>query len=543
MQLIYSFTVALFLTIALIPLLIRFSAQLQLLDTPEDDRKIHSEIIPRSGGLAIVLGVFLPLLFLLPIDDEFKGLFWGAAVIVVFGYLDDRYELDYQWKFFGQMLAVVAAMSGGISISQVPLMGLESASLWVSLPLTFIFLLGATNAVNLSDGLDGLAAGTSLLSLALIVVFALLQENQSVALVALTVIGGLLGFLRYNTFPARIFMGDMGSQFLGYMLACLAILASQGEQSAISSVLPLLLLGLPILDTMTVMTIRIKEKRSPFSPDNNHLHHQLMSLGLKHFEAVAIIYLIQVTLMISAYLLRFESDLLLLLFYLVFAVVIIGCLYSGYKKKGGYGGAKPAEPAEDDMRDRRNQLLRKMDWVYNHSATVIEWSMATLMLTAAVMVHNVDSDFAVTSLVLAGSLVIFALLAIKHVAWVARACCYSSSVFVVYLVTIGGVDNDYMLLDGLFVALVIFLMLAIRMTRKEDFRLDTQDLLVLLLVIMVPQLPFETLDNNAIGQIALRLAVLMYSCEFVLGRIKTRYRVLTGASLASLLLVGLPAIL
>lgn len=540
MQLTYSFTVALFLTIALIPLLIRFSGQLQLLDRPGDDRKIHDRIIPRSGGLAIVLGVFLPLLFLLPVENEFKGLLWGSATIVIFGYLDDRFELDYKWKFLGQVVAVIAVMYSGLLVSQVPLMGYENASLWISLPLTFLFLLGATNAVNLSDGLDGLAAGTSLLSLALITVFALLQGNNSIALVALTVTGGLLGFLRYNTFPARIFMGDTGSQFLGYMVACLAILVSQGDISAVSPVLPLLILGLPILDTLTVIIIRIKEKRSPFSPDKNHLHHQLMSLGFKHYQAVGAIYIIQVVLLISAYLFRYESDFFLLAFYSLYSGLIICYLYFGYRKKVSSDLAALTE----DVHDRRNQLLRKLDWIYVNSAKYIEWFVSAILLVAALTVNSVRSEIALAALLIVSGLTALFFLALKHVAVVARACCYMASVFVVYHYTTSSIESDFrIIINGSFLVLTAFLMLAIRMTRKEVFRLDTQDLLVLLLVLIIPQLPFKTLDNNAIGLISLQLAVLMYGCEFILGRAKTNFRVLTLASIISLLLVGLPTIL
>lgn len=537
MQLIYSFTVALFLTIALIPLLIRFSGQMQLLDSPDDDRKVHDRVIPRSGGLAIVLGVFLPLLFLLPIENEFKSLLWGAATIVVFGYLDDRFELDYKWKFLGQILAVIAVMYGGVLICEVPMMGYEDAPLWVSLPLTFLFLLGATNAVNLSDGLDGLAAGTSLLSLALIAAFALLQENSSIALVALTVIGGLLGFLRYNTFPARIFMGDTGSQFLGYIIACLAILVTQSDSSPLSPVLPLLILGLPILDTLTVMTIRIKEKRSPFSPDKNHLHHQLMSLGLKHYQAVGTIYLILVVLLISAYFFRYENDWFLLLFYSFYSGLIIAYLYIGCRKKV----RNELRPAEENVRDRRNQLLRKMDLVYLHSSKIIEVIVSLIMLISAVLISNVRTDFAYASLLIVAGLVVLFFAKKMNRLVVARACCYTASVFVVYLFTTTAADQESRLvINSAFVTLVAFLMLSIRMTRREEFRLDTQDLLVLLLVLIVPQLPIKTLGSNDVGLISLQLAALMYSCEFILGKARTNFSILIISSMISLLIVGLP---
>ena len=539
MQLIYSFTVALFLTIALIPLLIRFSGQMQLLDSPDDDRKIHDRIIPRSGGLAIVLGVFLPLLFLLPIEHEFEGLLWGAATIVVFGYLDDRFELDYKWKFLGQMLAVTAAINGGVLISEVPLMGRDDAPLWVALPLTFFFLLGATNAVNLSDGLDGLAAGTSLLSLALIAAFALMQQNYSIALVSLTVIGGLLGFLRYNTFPARIFMGDAGSQFLGYIVACLAVLVTQSDTGPISPVLPLLILGLPILDTLSVMTIRIKEKRSPFSPDKNHLHHQLMSIGLKHYQAVGAIYTILAALLISAYLFRYESDLFLLMFYAIFSLLVIGSLYLCYRKKSSNNNIN----TENGVRDRRNQLLRKLSWVYLYSATIIECMVGAIMLGTAFFINNVSEDFAKTSMfTIAGLLVLFFVTKSNRLI-VARACGYIVSAFVVYLFTTSDVEQDIrMIVNSVFFALVITLMLSIRMTRKEEFRLDTQDLLVLFLVLVVPQLPLKTLDSNDIGIISLQLAALMYSCEFILNKAKSHFNVLIFSSIISLLIVALPTV-
>jgi UDP-GlcNAc:undecaprenyl-phosphate GlcNAc-1-phosphate transferase len=356
---------------------------------------------------------------------------------------------------------------------------------------------------------------------------------MNAALVALTLIGGLLGFLRYNTFPARIFMGDSGSQFLGYMVGCLAILVSQGEACAISPAVPLLILGLPILDTLSVMTLRIRQKRSPFSPDKNHIHHQLMSLGLKHFEAVGLIYVIQVVLMVSAYLLRYEHDFVLLLFYLIFSVVFVGLLSFGKRKK-----ALNSSMAAIEARDRRNHLLRKFNWYYEKSAVVIEVAIGTLLIMMATMVVDIQSEYfsmAVLFIVLM-ILVMFSLKRFRELT--VRLCSYSACVFVTYLFSKSGVDNEYRLvIDVFFIAVVAFLMLAIKMTRREDFMLDTQDLLVLFMVIIVPQLPFETLSENSVSLIALRLAVLMYSCEFVLGRKKTKYKFLIGSSLVSFFII------
>jgi UDP-GlcNAc:undecaprenyl-phosphate GlcNAc-1-phosphate transferase len=535
MELIYSFTVALFLTIALIPLLIRVSGKLQLLDTPGEDRKMHDHVVPRSGGLAIVLGVFLPLLFLLPMDNQFWGLTLGAFIIVVFGYLDDRYELSYQWKFLGQIAAVIAVMLGGISFDLLPMFGLEPAPKWIGLPLSFFFLLGAINAVNLSDGLDGLAAGTSLLSLALIAVLSLLSGIESIALVALTVIGGLLGFLRYNTFPARIFMGDTGSQFLGFMLACLAIMVTQSPQSAVSVTLPLLIIGLPILDTISVMVIRIKRKRSPFSPDKNHLHHQLMSLNLRHYEAVAVIYIIQVMLMTSAFIFRFESDVFLLAYYVSFCGIFLGSLYMAKIQKYYFR----MDVIVDDEKERRNLLLRRLDWLYENSALVTQVLASLALLVCALLAGRDSVDFAPGALVLSAGLLLLAFLFKNQPAFVARAYCYTASVFCIYLVSTVEIDSDYLMaLDGLLIALAVFLIFAIRITRRAEFRLDTQDLLIFLMVIILPQLPFATLDSNSVGQITLRLAVLMYGCEFMIAKTDGKLIILKVSSIVSLLLIG-----
>ena len=535
MDLIYSFTVALFLTIALIPILIKYSAQLQLLDDPNNSRKVHQTAIPRSGGLAIAIGVFLPLVFMLPVGAEFKGLLSGAVIIVIFGILDDRFELNYKWKFLGQIVAVLAVMSAGILIHKVPFLGLNDAPLWVIYPLTFLFLLGVTNAVNLTDGLDGLAAGTTLLSLALITVFALKINYSPVALVSLTVIGGVLGFLRYNTFPARIFMGDTGSQFLGFTAATLAVLVSQVESAAYSPVIPLLILGLPILDTIMVMTIRLKERRSPFSPDQNHLHHQLIALGFRHYEAVALIYLAQIVLVLSAYLCCYESDAFLLVYYLLFCTIILSVLFFARRCQWRFRDEERAE----NIADRRNKILRKMDWVYNFSSHVIEALIVVILLVSSVLVSNIETDFTIAAAMLAIVLSVLWLCFRHAPVFATRAACYTASVFVVYLFSISELtENTRFVLDGLLFVLALFLMLSIRMTRREEFRLDTQDLLILLMIVIVPQFPFANMDQLSLGQVVLRLAVLMYACEFVLAKNRTSFRWLNAGAIASLVVLA-----
>ena len=533
MQLLYSFTVAMLLTAVLMPLAIRFAPALGLIDRP-DARKMHTRVIPRCGGIAMAFGIAAPLLWYLPPTAPLVNLSIAATLIVVFGALDDRNNLDYRWKFLGQILAVMVAMHGGMLIHRVPLMGLDSAPAWISYPLTFVFILGVTNAVNLTDGLDGLAAGTTLLALAVIFALTQLSSDNNAAFIALTIIGGILGFLRYNTFPARVFMGDAGSQFLGFITGCLSVLVTQAETCAVSPALPLLILGLPILDTATVMIIRITQGRSPFAPDRNHLHHQIMALGFHHSEAVAIIYILQTVLLGLAFSLRFALDEMLLGVYCAFAASIIALLWIARRT----GWRVRSNTSIQEFIDRRNFFLRKLEWFYRYSTHVVQFGMGLLLIAPTLLPRPEQSGLGALNIVLCIILIIAVLTYRRFPVWSSRLSIYSAGVLSVYLLTINPLLHDWSRwINGVFVGLAVILALAIRMTRREHFRLDTQDLLILVMIMVVPLLPFDSFNRYAIGEFTLRLAVLMYSCEFIVGKSGGRMLLpINGAALLSMLL-------
>lgn len=334
MILFFSFLIAMLVTMVLIPPLMRVAARLNIVDLP-NDRKVHTVAIPRVGGVAMVVGAVLPLLlWLLPLP-EVIGLLLGMGVILAFGVWDDRADLDYRLKFAGQCLAALIVWWAGARVEALPLIG-ELTLLW-SFGFTLLALLAITNAVNLADGLDGLAGGSTLLSLAAIAVLGYMAGQVAVVLIALAVMGSILGFLRFNTHPAQVFMGDAGSQFLGFATGVLAIFLTQGENSLYSLSLPILLLGLPILDTALVMIQRLREGRSPFSPDKNHIHHRLLAAGFDHYQAVFVIYIVQALLVIAAYYLRNASDTLILLCYAVCCTVIIAAVTWAGAVRGGRG--------------------------------------------------------------------------------------------------------------------------------------------------------------------------------------------------------------
>lgn len=326
MQLFLAFIVALSTTAALIPVLSRWAPAVGLTDKP-GPRKVHAAPVPRVGGLAMAVGILVPVLVTVPLTAPIRGVLLGILILLGFGLWDDRTELGYRTKLLGQVLAAgVCMVVGDVHIGNLMIDGRTLLPGLVSAGITFIFLIGVTNAVNLTDGLDGLAGGLVLLCLCAVALFAVASGNTPVIALCLIEAGAVLGFLRFNTHPARIFMGDSGSQVLGFSVGALSLLATQGAEVDLSAALPVLLLGLPILDTLTVMSTRILAGKSPFRADNSHLHHRLLAIGFAHREAVAVVYLLQVGLVLLAYFMRFEADLEVIAVFCAFAAAVLGLL-------------------------------------------------------------------------------------------------------------------------------------------------------------------------------------------------------------------------
>jgi len=322
-----AFLISTFIALGLTPVLMRNAAAIGVMDEP-NERKVHSSSIPRIGGVAMVLATIVPLLIWLPFEARYIAICSAIMVIFLFGFWDDRRELSYKIKFAGQILAsVIVVIGGGLFIRELPFGDDFSLSAPFLYGITIFFLVGITNAMNMTDGLDGLAGGATLLSFGLIAVLSIQSDAPNVLLITAAVVGGVLGFLRFNSHPAIVFMGDTGSQFLGFILGLESIMLTQYADPTLSKSLPLLILGLPLFDTLIVMLLRIKQGHSPFHADKNHLHHRLLDLGLSHFQAVVALYLMQSAFMISAYFLAYSHDLLPLFTFIGYGVFIIMFLW------------------------------------------------------------------------------------------------------------------------------------------------------------------------------------------------------------------------
>ena len=294
-----------------------------------DARKVHTEPVPKVGGLAMAIGALVPVVLVADGGRFVNSVLIGACVIVLFGLVDDLKNLGWKAKFAGQIAAaLIVILYGKLNICYLGSCLPDGVSLpeVLALPITMVVIVGVTNAINLSDGLDGLAGGTSLFIFLCIGIVCYtggdFPEKLFIMLLCTAMIGAIFGFLRFNTYPATVFMGDTGSQLLGFLAVTLSLGVTQRE-TPLSPLLPLLLLGFPVLDTLTVMVERIAAGRMPFSPDKNHFHHKLMRLGLFHTEAVVTIYGITALLTAAAYLLRYHSDWLLLSCYAAFCALVV----------------------------------------------------------------------------------------------------------------------------------------------------------------------------------------------------------------------------
>jgi len=289
--------IAVAISAAATPLVRKLALKLEVVDLPKGKRKIHKKPIPLLGGLAIYLSFVLVLILKDgSLNPQEIGILIGATIIVIGGVVDDTIELRPRYKLLFQVAAAAALIMFGVEISSVtnPLSngdGYWNVG-WLNVPLTIIWVIGITNALNLIDGLDGLAAGVALISSVTIFIIAILNNRADAAVLTAILSGAILGFLPYNFNPASIFMGDTGAQLLGFLLAAISIEGTIKSAAAFAIAVPILALGIPIYDTLFAVIRRKINGKPIMQADRGHLHHRLMDMGLTQRQVVLIMYLI-----------------------------------------------------------------------------------------------------------------------------------------------------------------------------------------------------------------------------------------------------------
>ena len=267
-----------------------------------NQRKIHTEPIPLLGGLPIYIGFVLSAGLFGRAGNTFLGIAFGGLLIFAIGILDDYYktlgkELPAWPKFLTQILAALILLVCGVAINGVSLPfspGYYDFPLWLSVVSTVIWVVAITNMINFLDGVDGLAAGIAAISAVTLFFIALLKAQPAMAVLAIALMGSSLGFLRHNFHPARIFMGDAGATFIGFVLAAIAVEGAFKSATLVSLVVPVLALGVPIMDAVWVIFRRFRENRPIYIADKGHTFHLLMKSGMSQIQTVTFLYLVGV---------------------------------------------------------------------------------------------------------------------------------------------------------------------------------------------------------------------------------------------------------
>ncbi|WP_353093715.1 MraY family glycosyltransferase [Tissierella praeacuta] len=295
-----SFVAPFFIAVAIsylfTPLVKKLAFKVGAVDVPKDERRVHNKPMPLLGGLAIFLAVIIVTLIFLPLEKEIISIIIGGAVIVIGGIIDDLKELRPKTKFIFQIIAGLILIYGDVKVDFITNPFTNDNSLiylnWLSLPITLFWVVGITNTLNFIDGLDGLSAGVAMISSITLMIVAsnTVDSNTYMIILSAAVAGACLGFLPFNFNPAKIFMGDTGALFLGFMLAAITIEGVMKSVAAIAIVAPILILSVPIFDTTFAIFRRLLNGQSISAADKGHLHHRLLNRGYSQRKSVLILY-------------------------------------------------------------------------------------------------------------------------------------------------------------------------------------------------------------------------------------------------------------
>jgi UDP-GlcNAc:undecaprenyl-phosphate GlcNAc-1-phosphate transferase len=530
------FTLSLFATIVLIPVLIRIAKRFQLFDQP-GGRKGHGKPVPRLGGIAMAVGVWLPLFLWMDLSPTLKTVLPGMAVLSIVGLLDDLLTLDWKTKLLAQTgVAVLVVLYGKVEITYLGYWAGDDVFLpaLLSVPLSILFIVGVTNAINLADGLDGLAAGICLFIFGLLAFLAYLQDANEYLIPLAALIGSIWGFLRFNTFPAIIFMGDAGSYLLGFSAAVFSILCTQWPGSAVAPTIVLVILGIPIVDTLAVMTERVLKRQPVFKADRRHVHYRLVSLGFSHREAVITIYAVQAALVYAALRLTFFPDFIILAVFLGFVLLVIGSLFWATTKGWRF--------------QRTWQLENRVSSLFGGNVAL--WLVRLpLVITSGLLCIYVAALSILPSSDLARFGWIFLGIPITGIScfflkrdWfniVSRVGIYCFLAVTTYsLVQDAGMLSRASIWYWAFLGTVSLMACAtivyIKFAGPDVFSVTPLDVLVVLVTLAVPLLPVEAAQRQHLGLLLISLIVLYFSAEVTLSQGSNRWQVLhTAVALAA----------
>jgi UDP-GlcNAc:undecaprenyl-phosphate GlcNAc-1-phosphate transferase len=507
-----SFVGSLAICMVLIPPLRASAARFGVIDLP-GERRVHTEPVARVGGIGLAAGALVSVWLWAPKDGPVLTYLAGAGLLLVSGLWDDSRGLGFRSKFAVQCAAALVVVSGGLWIERVPFFG--AVPDWAGQALTVFALVGATNAVNLSDGLDGLAGGLCLLTFGALGYLASLAADSVIPVVAVSVLGATFAFLRFNTHPARVFMGDSGSQFLGFSAGVLAVLLARVQGVETSPAVVLLALGIPILDTVAVMTQRLAQGRSPFRPDRGHLHHKLLEMGFTHREAVLAIYAAHAGMVALAISLARASDAMVAAVYGAAALPLVAAY------------TVPADRVRRVVHPDWAAGLRRVAtaaWPGRASLAALRVAVPAFLGAGVLFPDHVPTDFGVVATGLGVAILIGWWSRPAAALWVVRAGWYVGGAFIVYLsdrhlATAAGSDRwptVPLVLDGWLVLVAALVLAALCGRDRGEFETTPLDYLIAFAAVASLALPDLWLGDARFGALAVKLVVWFFGVEIVL---------------------------
>lgn len=522
MQLFTIFILSLFLTIALVPVFKKMAFRMKIVDIP-NSRKVHVHPMPKTGGISMAIGAFIPFMIWIPKDDFISAVLVASIIIVISGVVDDIKNLNFISKLVPQFIAaIIVIFWGGVRIKYIGLVCQEDLALSypVSVALTFFVIVGVTNAINLADGLDGLAGGISMLSFVIMALLAFQCGNMPVAVMCIAVVGAIAGFLRYNTHPAVLFMGDAGSQLLGFLTIVFALVLTQ-TNTPYSRVLSLTLIGFPILDTLTVMVERLAKGHSPFKADTNHFHHRLLRLGFAHADAVLIIYLIQACFLSFSFVTRYYAGWTHIFLFTIISISVLGLFFLAYKT----GWQFRPEGGRPSRFKRQIDSLKERKIFIRTSFGLARYTLPALLIFQCFIPEQIPKAVSFGAAGIAVVILCLRFFPTKYQRNVLRTMVCMIIPAIVYLSEANPsawfVNYIYDLNIMAFVILIIFVLLTMRLTRRrQGFKLTTMDILIFIVILVFPNLPTTQFQIFGAGTAMAKSLALFFSFDVLSGEFR-----------------------
>lgn len=536
-----TFLISTIITILLMPIFMNLAYKANIIMDIPDERKVHSDPTPRIGGIAMVLGAFIPIILWAPMGQFVKSMLIGSGIIVFFGIVDDTLKIGFKIKFLAQIIAALIVIQyGGLKINSLGVFAGVEYLLpgWISIPFTLIVIVGVTNALNLSDGLDGLAGGISLISFLCIGYLAYLNKFQACEVISVAMIGAIFGLLRYNTHPAVVFMGDSGSQLLGFFVITISLALTQ-EDNQLSPVLPLFLVGMPVIDTIWAIIRRIKLRMSPFVADKNHFHHKLMKLGLFHSESVMSIYILHASFVYMALIFRSKSEWFLLTLYFLFSGIITISVFLAVRNNWKIN----RYDFIDKIIKGRLRILKDQNAIIKFSFQASEIVFIFLLILSCFLPAQINIYFSYSSMAILFLIILIWFIKAK---WAHSIIEISMFLMIPFLVYFGEKDTVYLIKTTLknahtlsFGILTLFILLTLKFTRRHGFKTTPMDILILIFALVIPNLPDEKIQSWQMGLIAAKIVALFFSYEVLKGELRFKTAKLNITAIIALSVISL----